>query len=88
MQISETNFNSYQILNSKQSLNLIAKLLKNTEAFREEANLDEMTINELSFYSKILPYYGRFLKESRADFEEISAPKFYYGFYGYDEGLL
>lgn len=56
--------------------------------FREDANLDEMTINELAFYSKILPFYENFLKVEQVDLEANWAPKFYYGFYGFSKGLL
>jgi Ecdysteroid kinase-like family len=60
--------------------------MKNVEAFRDDAKLDEMTINELTFYSKIIPYYEKFLKTSGSDLETKWAPKFYYGFYGFDKG--
>jgi hypothetical protein len=87
--LCETNFyhnNFIQIFNSKQKINLIAKLLKNVEDFREDANLDEMTINELAFYSEILPFYENFLKDVKG-FDTNWTPKFYYGFYGFEKGL-
>lgn len=73
-------------MHSKQTLNLIAKLLKNVGEFREDANLDEMTINELAFYSTIIPFYESFLKSAGGHFETNEMPKFYYGFYGFDKG--
>lgn len=65
---------------------MIAKLLKNEGNFRDEASLDEMTVNELEFYSNVIPSYGKFLKESGGLEPELTA-KFYFGFYGLDEGL-
>lgn len=70
-----------------QTLNLIVKLLKRIEKFSDDANLDEMTFNELVFYSKILPHYSDMLKSANVDFEAEWTPKFYYGFYGFTKGL-
>lgn len=74
-------------IDRKQTLNLIVKLLKRLDKFSDDANLDEMTYNELVFYSQILPSYSTLLKNAGVDFEATWTPKFYYGFYGLTNGI-
>lgn len=64
------------------------KLLKRLAKFSEDANLDEMTFNELVFYSKILPCYSEIVEKAGVDFKADWTPKFYYGFYGLTNGFL
>jgi hypothetical protein len=71
--------------NREQTLNLIAKLLKSDGNFREDANLDEMTINELEFYSNIIPTYEELLRTT-GSFLLDCTPKFYFGFYDIVKG--
>lgn len=68
-----------------QNLSLFAKMTKNLGEFREEAKIDEMTINELAMFSKILPFYQKMFKDSGMPVDSL--PRLYYGFYGFDSGL-
>lgn len=77
---------SYLLLKSQHTLKLIAKILRNDANFREITRLDDMTINELKFYSQILPIYKNILKKADIEDDDV-APRFYYGFYGFDKGL-
>lgn len=61
--------------------------MKDEENFREDASLEDMTINEFEFYSNIIPSYCEYLKDSGGVGANLT-PKFYYGFYGFDEGLI
>lgn len=70
----------------EQSLDLIAKLLRHIENFREDAKLDEMTFNELTFYKDIMPFYKGLLNDAESEIDSDWTPKFYYGFYGFDKG--
>lgn len=45
-----------------------------------------MTFNELSFYKDIMPFYKELLNDAECGIESDWVPKFYYGFYGFDEG--
>lgn len=73
---------------SQQTLNLIAKVLKNDESYREIGNQDAMTINELNFYTQILPFYKKMLINAGLNNETDWTPKFYYGFYGFEKGIF
>lgn len=70
------------LLYSRQSLNLIAKMIKNFEG--TDIKADEMTFNELTFYSKILPNFTEISKQGGIEANWV--PKLYYGFYGFDQG--
>lgn len=59
--------------------------MKDLPNFREECNLDEMTWNELQFYSEILPILKKFVTKTNLNISNWT-PKFYFGFYGFNEG--
>lgn len=74
-------------LSRSHNLNLIAKMMKELPGdFREDARLDEMTVNELVFYRDILPTYEKLLIASGGKVKAEWTPKFYYGIYGFNEG--
>lgn len=68
-------------------MSLIAKLMKELPGeFRVDAKLDEMTVNELTFYRNILPAYEKLLSDAGGKVKAEWAPKFYYGMYGITKG--
>lgn len=71
----------------KQTHLLLSKFLKDNDKMREDCDLDFMTWNELKFYSKVIPCLREFLCEKSCDISTDWSPRFYYGFYGFDEGV-